>query len=106
MQRRYAARRDRLVAALARELGSDVDIGGDAAGMHLIAWLPRLARERLDALVDACRARGIGVYSLERHAIRPLTRQALILGYGLVSDAAIDEGIRGLADEYRTLRAA
>jgi len=106
MQRRYSARRDALVAGLRTELGSDVEIGGDAAGMHLIAWFPRLDREALEALVAACRARDIGVYALERHAMRPLKRQALILGYGLVDEAAIEEGVRGLAAEYRRVVAA
>ena len=103
MQRRYTARRNALVSALSEELDDDVEIGGDAAGMHLIAWFPRLDRAGLETLVAACRARNVGVYALERHAMRPMKRQALILGYGLVDEPAIVEGVRRLAAEYRTI---
>jgi len=103
MQRRYAARRNALVGALSAELGTEAEIGGDAAGMHLIAWFPRLDRAGLETLVAACHARDVGVYALERHAMRPMKRQALILGYGLVDEPAIVEGVGRLAAAYRAL---
>ena len=43
-RRRYRARRDALVAALAEHL-PDVAIGGAAAGLHVVAWLPEGADE-------------------------------------------------------------
>jgi len=105
MQRRYASRRDALVRALTTHLGREIEIGGDAAGMHLIAWLPRLDRAGVDALAAACRARDVGVYPIARHAVRRLKRQGLILGYGLVNENAIEEGVRVLADCLLTTRA-
>jgi GntR family transcriptional regulator/MocR family aminotransferase len=98
MQRRYASRRDALVRALTTHLGREVEIGGDAAGMHLIAWFPRLDRAAIDSLAAACRARGVGVYSIAAHAVRRLKRQGLILGYGLVNEQQIEEGVRVIAD--------
>jgi GntR family transcriptional regulator / MocR family aminotransferase len=101
MQRRYKARRDALVRALTEHLGPDVEIAGDASGMHLVAWFPKLATTHIDALVAACQRRDVGVYSIARHARRPLKRGGLILGYGLVDERAIDAGVRVLAGAYR-----
>ena len=82
-------------------LGDEIDVGGDEAGMHLVAWFPRLGPGEIDALVAACRTRDIGVYSIARHSLRPMTRGGLILGYGLLDVPAIEEGVRGLAAAYR-----
>jgi GntR family transcriptional regulator/MocR family aminotransferase len=101
MQRRYAARRDRLTRTLRDELGPAVEIGGDGAGLHLVAWLPGLDAPEIEALVSACRDRGVGVYSVARHALKPLARGGLILGYGLLDEAAIEAGVRRLAAAYR-----
>jgi GntR family transcriptional regulator/MocR family aminotransferase len=104
MQRRYAARRNALVQALQSHLGADVEVGGDAAGMHLVAWFPKLRPDAIEPLVAACRERDIGVYSIARHALRPMRRAGLILGYGLLEEAAIETGVGGLAAAYRSLR--
>jgi GntR family transcriptional regulator/MocR family aminotransferase len=104
MQRRYAARRNALVQALHTHLGSDVEVGGDAAGLHIVAWFPKLSPAAIDMLVAGCQQRDIGVYSIAPHALRPLRRGGLILGYGLLDVPAIEEGIRGLAAAYRALR--
>jgi GntR family transcriptional regulator/MocR family aminotransferase len=104
MQRRYAARRSALVQALHAHLGDEVEVGGDAAGLHIVAWFPTLAPAAIELLVTACQERDIGVYSMAGHAVRPLKRGALILGYGLLDVAAIEEGVRGLAAAYRALK--
>jgi GntR family transcriptional regulator / MocR family aminotransferase len=104
MQRRYTARRDALVHALREHLAEEVEIAGDASGMHLVAWFPKLATSHIDALVAACQRRDVGVYSIARHALRPLRRAGLILGYGLVDERATDRGVRILAAAYRKIK--
>jgi GntR family transcriptional regulator/MocR family aminotransferase len=103
MQRRYAARRDALITALQLHLGSDVVVAGDGVGLHLVAWFPQLAKDDVDALVAACRRRDVGVDSIARHAMHPLARSGLILGYGLVDEKAIELGIGRLAAAYRSV---
>jgi GntR family transcriptional regulator/MocR family aminotransferase len=104
MRRRYVLRRDALIRALRHQLGAGVEIAGGATGLHIVAWLPHLRPEDLDVLVARCAERGIGVYSVARHAVCPLRRSGLILGYGLTNEDAIERGVRGLADVYRRLR--
>ena len=100
-QRVYRERRDAIARSLRRHFGSDVEIGGGSAGLHLAIWLPKLPVDRVQALIDGCRRRGVGVYPMARHAQRPLDRAALLLGYGVVDARQIERGIRVLSEEYR-----
>ena len=89
----YRARRDALVAALARHIPGCVPTG-IAAGLHLVARLPEGTDER--AVLERARGRGVALYGLSEHALR---RQppALLLGYGRIAEPAIEAGVRSLA---------
>lgn len=63
--------------------------------------MPNLTHAQMEALVAACQRRGIGVYSIARHALGPLERPGVMLGYGLLDESQIREGIRGLAAAFR-----
>ncbi len=95
-RRRYRARRDALVRALARHLPG-ARVTGVAAGLHAIVRLP----VQVDglALVEAARRRSVGVYPLGYAYVvpRPLD-DGLVLGYANLSEPAIEEGVRRLAD--------
>jgi GntR family transcriptional regulator/MocR family aminotransferase len=101
LRRRAVSRRDALLRALAEHFGDEVEIGGGTAGLHVVAWLPRLAVADLDALVARAAARGVGVYTVNRQAVRPMRRAGLMLGYGLTDHDAIARGVRLLAEAYR-----
>jgi GntR family transcriptional regulator / MocR family aminotransferase len=100
MRRRYSARRETLTRELRLHLRSEIDIEGAGAGLHLVVWMPNLTHAHVEALVAACESRGIGVYSIARHALTPLRRAGVMLGYGLLDEGQIREGIRGLAAAY------
>jgi GntR family transcriptional regulator / MocR family aminotransferase len=92
----YAARRDTLVEALARQ-APDVLLGGLAAGFHAVAHLAEEADEQ--AIVAEARARSIGLYGMSSY--RPSGRSGppqLVLGFGNLSEAAIDRGITAIGD--------
>lgn len=103
MLRRYRTRREALIRALHARLGADVEIRGGASGSHVAAWLPRLPPERVPELIDRCRARGVGVYSIAGHATMPLERAGLMLGYGLLDVERINRGVKVLAQVYRRI---
>ena len=94
-RRRYRARRDALVAALARHVPG-ARVTGVAAGLHAIVRLPR----PLDglALARAAARRSLGVYPLGYGYmdLRPVD-DGLVLGYANLAEPAIEEGIRRLA---------
>jgi GntR family transcriptional regulator/MocR family aminotransferase len=94
-RRIYRRRRDALIAALA-EYTPEITIDGEAAGLHLIAWLPEGSDEA--AIAGAARRRGVAVQTLHRHctSARPVP-PALILGYALLSEPALRAAVRELA---------
>jgi GntR family transcriptional regulator / MocR family aminotransferase len=93
----YRARRDALVAALARHLpGSEP--AGVAAGLHLVVHLPPQMDER--AVLERARSRGVGLYGLSEHRVEP-GPPALLLGYGRITEPAIDAGAAELAAAVR-----
>jgi GntR family transcriptional regulator/MocR family aminotransferase len=93
----YRARRDALVAALARRL-PDCPPAGVAAGLHLVVHLPDGADEA--AAVERARSRGVGLYGLAEHRVEPGS-PALLLGYGRIAEPAIDRGVAELAAAIR-----
>jgi GntR family transcriptional regulator / MocR family aminotransferase len=93
----YRARRDALVAALGRHLPACAP-GGVAAGLHLIVHLPEATDER--ALLERARSRGVELYGLSEHALRPAA-PALLLGYGRIAEPAIEPGVRALAAAFK-----
>jgi GntR family transcriptional regulator/MocR family aminotransferase len=89
----YKARRDALIAALARYLPG-VRPSGVAAGLHLVAHLPPGTDE--PAMLRAARHRGVGLQGLSEHRLLDAP-PALLLGYGRIAEPAIEAGVRELA---------
>jgi GntR family transcriptional regulator/MocR family aminotransferase len=100
-RRRNRARRDALLAAVARSLPG-ARVSGVSAGLHALVRLPRA----FDAgqLVEHAVRRSVGVYPLTLHQRDPLpTTDALVLGYANLSEPAIEEGIHRLAEALEEL---
>ena len=96
-RRRNRARRDALIAAVAREL-PQARVSGISAGLHALVRLPRAGR-RARARQRAAEQRSLRVYPLEFHRIEPAAQtDALVMGYANLSEPAIDEGVRRLAE--------
>jgi len=95
MRVRYRARRDALVAAVARHL-PDATVCGVAAGLHAVLRLPAGHDER--AIMEAAQREGIALNYLGAYESRRSRRPAtLILGYARSGEAVIGAGIRELA---------
>jgi len=100
---RYRRRRDAVLTALSRELPG-ARVRGIAAGMHLLLDLPAGAGPAPDA-ADVAReaaARDVAVVDLRRYQGRPAARSTtLVLGYGNLADARVDEAVARLAAAVR-----
>jgi GntR family transcriptional regulator / MocR family aminotransferase len=103
-RRRNRARRDALIAAVERHLPG-ARVSGISAGLHALVRLARpVDAQRL--LGEAARA-SVGVYPLSLHMIEAMSEtDALVLGYGGLSEPAIEEGIRRVAVVLDTLTKA
>jgi GntR family transcriptional regulator/MocR family aminotransferase len=95
-RRRNRARRDALIAAVARSLPR-AHISGISAGLHALVRLPRPVD--VQGLLAGARARSLGVYPLSLHQIDPQGESdGLVMGYANLSEPAIEEGVRRLAE--------
>jgi GntR family transcriptional regulator/MocR family aminotransferase len=92
----YRRRRDALLAALNRHL-PELRPTGASAGLHVLAWLPTDGPD-LDeaAILAAADAAGIGIAGVSSRRIAP-GPPALVFGYGVIDESAIEPGIRTLA---------
>ena len=95
MRPRYRARRDALVAALARELPAWRLGPGIAAGLHIVALLPEEVDEA--AFLAAAAARGMRLHGLSWFRVTP-GPPGLVLGFGNASEPAIERAVAQLAE--------
>ena len=94
-RRKYHDRRTALIEALERWL-PEASVGGTAAGLHLIAWLPEATDET--AISDAAANRGVAIHTLHQFcAVTAPRPPALLLGYGQIAETAIPRGVQELA---------
>jgi GntR family transcriptional regulator / MocR family aminotransferase len=92
---RYQRRREALLESLARRVPQARVLTG-AAGLYELVELPEGTDEA--ALVAAAAARGVGVEGLALHCFNPTGPPGLVLGFGCLSEPAIDRGVRLLAE--------
>jgi GntR family transcriptional regulator / MocR family aminotransferase len=99
MRRVYAARRATLIRALS-EHAPRVKLHGLAAGFHAVAELGPGADE--SATVEAARTRSVGLYGMSLFRLSepsgPVPRAQLVLGFGDMSEPAIERGLATIAD--------
>jgi GntR family transcriptional regulator/MocR family aminotransferase len=95
MREAYAERRHALVHALERRIGETLRPSGDAAGLDLVAWLPRSASER--DVVRAAAARDLVIEGVGRYRFRHDGPPGLLLGFAACTPRAIAEGVDKLA---------
>ena len=95
MRRRYRARRDALLDALARHL-PDAEVLGAAAGVHLALRFPE--DFPFDALVAHATKMRIRIETLAPCYAEPATAPTgLLMGYGNLTESQIERGVRELA---------
>ncbi|WP_233486776.1 MocR-like pyridoxine biosynthesis transcription factor PdxR [Zhihengliuella sp. ISTPL4] len=91
---RFRHRRARLLDAIRRDLPG-LDVTGIAAGMHLVLALP--TGTRAAALTSGGAELGLGLTALQRYVTATPRRESLVLGYGNLDDALIEEAVARLA---------
>ena len=95
----YARRRGVLIDSLARH-APGVRLTGLAAGFHAVAHLPESADEQ--EVVTAARQRSVGLYGMgPQRAATEAAPPQLVLGFGNVSERAVESGIAAVADLLR-----
>jgi GntR family transcriptional regulator / MocR family aminotransferase len=95
----YAARREALLAALARH-APGVRLSGLAAGFHAVARLPGDADEQ--AIIAAALDRSVGLHGITTYRMSPAAGPAeLVIGFGNLNESAIGRGLAAIGDLLR-----
>ncbi len=95
LRKAYLARREALTGALRQHFGATTALWGGGAGLHL-AWHVPPALGPAAAVAEL--ARGCG---LEAAALAHATTQAVLLGFGSVSERQLEAGVQQLAALHR-----
>jgi GntR family transcriptional regulator/MocR family aminotransferase len=97
MRRIYSGKRQALINSLARH-APGVELRGLAAGFHAVARLPHGVD--MDTVLEQAAERSIGVYPMSGFRIRqdPEQPPELVLGFGNLTEAAIERGIAAIGD--------
>ena len=90
-----AERQGALVRCVERELAGAIELAPDAAGLHMVGWLP--GRASGAAAAHAAQQRGVDATPLSRYSAARPRRDALLLGYAAFDESAMRTGARGLA---------
>ena len=100
MRLRYQQRHDSLLQALARWLPQGRQSGA-GAGLYELVTLPDDINE--PALLSAAGARGVGMEGLAWHRYTHGGPPGVVLGYGNLSEPAIEHGVRLIAEALAEL---
>ncbi len=95
MRQLYAERQRLLLEAAQHELAGSIDLRPEAAGLHLVGYLP--TGEDDAAVSRAAYARGVDAVALSATYLDPPRARGLLLGYAAYSEAEIKNGMRQLA---------
>ena len=99
---RNAARRAALLAALDEHFGDRVAVVGANAGVHVVVWLRGIDASQMEAIRHRAAGKGVGVYSVAPHYVRPPRRAGLLFGYACLSERDIREGVSLLSTVVST----
>ncbi|WP_244894053.1 PLP-dependent aminotransferase family protein [Planobispora rosea] len=94
--REYAARHAKITAVLRDRLAGRFRPVPSAAGLHLCARLVPGTGIDLERALARAREAGVGVESLARYCGEAPAQEGLVIGYGAIPTALIDEGLRRL----------
>ena len=100
MRQVYKERRDALVDALTRELGTRLEVSVPEAGMHLAIWLP--AGMSAQAVAERATASGLHLLPISAFSQRPLQRDGLVVGFATSSPQELRAGVHTLALVLKT----
>jgi GntR family transcriptional regulator/MocR family aminotransferase len=95
LRKEYGHRRETLVAALEARLPGVLAYSREAAGLHVMLFLPEGMSE--PALVEAAAAAGVGVYPGAPYHLERPAPPSILLGFSGLSEEEIREGVDRLA---------
>ncbi len=96
----YRKRHQMLADIIARDFGEQLELIPSATGLHLTALAPKLPVERINDVARNAADRGVMVQVLMDFAVNGAPRTGLMLGYGAIPTADIEEGMSLLRTSF------
>ncbi|MEZ4663394.1 MAG: hypothetical protein R2911_38105 [Caldilineaceae bacterium] len=94
MRALYLNAKSVLIDAIRRELAPTLTVDPAPAGLHLVGWLKSGLDDR--EVTAAAAQQGIEVAPISGYSLRPEAKQGLVLGYAMLNEAEIVNGVQGL----------
>jgi GntR family transcriptional regulator/MocR family aminotransferase len=92
----YSVRHELVTRFLTVDLADHLDVVPSTSGLHVAALARHVSVDRVGAIVRRAFAAGVAVQDLSRFAVDGPPQAGLVLGYGAIPTARIDEGLRRL----------
>jgi GntR family transcriptional regulator / MocR family aminotransferase len=92
----YSERRNRLVEAIRNEFGTNMEVLGADAGVHLVSALPKGLRDR--PISETAARQGLWLWPLSSCYLDRASRQGFILGFGSTTPRQIPNAVRRLRE--------
>jgi GntR family transcriptional regulator/MocR family aminotransferase len=90
----YAARHKMITSILAHDFADHLEVIPSAAGLHVAAVGRDASDGGISAVVRRASGYGVGIQELSRFAVEASPRPGLVVGYGAIPTARIEEGLR------------
>jgi GntR family transcriptional regulator/MocR family aminotransferase len=90
----YRERHEALADALSRDFADLLELVPSTTGLHLTTLARRMSADRIAAVARRAGERGVAVQMLALFAVTANPRAGLMLGYGAIPTARIEEGLR------------
>jgi GntR family transcriptional regulator / MocR family aminotransferase len=92
----YGERHDLVSRILVRDFADHLEVIPSATGLHVCAVARRASVERITAVAQRARAVGVAFLPLSHFAVGRKGRAGIVLGYGTMPTARIEEGLQRL----------
>jgi GntR family transcriptional regulator/MocR family aminotransferase len=102
VRRVYAERRAALVAAIDRHLGAMVSYHDSCAGLHLLVWVHGVRAVQWREFLRHASRKQVATFAATSLFAKTPRSLPLVLAYGGIETAAIEPGVRALAEAIRS----
>jgi GntR family transcriptional regulator/MocR family aminotransferase len=96
MRRVYQERHQLVVGILTDRFSDHLKLVPSSTGLHVTATVPGATPGELEAVLERAWAAGVGLLPLSTWDAGPPSQPGLVLGYGAIPTAGIEEGLRRL----------
>jgi GntR family transcriptional regulator / MocR family aminotransferase len=89
-----------ITKALTRDFAHHLEVVPSSAGLHIAAVAPKASAAQIGAVARRASEAGVEVQELSRFAVDGPALAGLVLGYGAIPTARIEEGLGRLRSAF------